>query len=291
MYSKTEMLLLHGLCKGATTVPELSVMMKVGKVQTYRTITSLKEKGAVRFEDGNVIPQNQSHLYTLMNLMHDSSAAVTLLAGNGLDIIRELREPGTAAEVSVRLGVSQRTVSRSIKRMRNVGMLSKEGDRYSLNKKMWRGLRPLADRYADYWESFDERVPPGSRIYRKSPSRVVFSNDRDLKCTKTAFSIFGEYGITSYQDTHYYCDLPHPPTIRDVMIHCFDVIEAESDWRLRMMALIFYKKNRKELEDMRHHMKDEMELVLRTKKGRVEGWVPLWEMQERAEMYGVDLYD
>jgi hypothetical protein len=38
-------------------------------------------------------------------------------------------------------------------------------------------------------------------------------------------------------------------------------------------------------------MKDEMELVLENRYGKVKGWVPLKEMQTRAEIYDVDLYD
>jgi predicted transcriptional regulator len=285
------MLLLFHLSKGAVTVTELSAAMSVSKVQAYRTLASLQRKGAVRSDGGNVTPQEQTHLYTLMNLIHDSSSAVTLLAGNGLDVIRELRVPRTAAEVSVMLGISQRTVSRSIKGMRNVGMLSKNGDRYSINKKMWPELIHLAEKYADHSHSFDKRVPPGSRIYHISRTLVIFSNDRDLEYTKTAFSVFGEYGIETVLDTQYYCNLSGPLTVRDIMFHCLEVIATENNWRLRMMALIFYKKYRNELMDVDHHMKDEMELVLLMREGKTDGWVPLKEMQERAGMYGVDLYD
>jgi hypothetical protein len=119
----------------------------------------------------------------------------------------------------------------------------------------------------------------------------VFSHDRDLEQTRTAFSRFGEYGIRIFLDTQYYCNIADPLNVSDVMIHCFEVIATETNWRLRMLALIFYKKYINELKDISHPMKDEMECVLGTKEGKVNGWVPLKEMQERATMYGVDLYD
>ncbi|MCL2148500.1 MAG: transcriptional regulator [Methanomassiliicoccaceae archaeon] len=291
MYSKPELLLLSHVGRGAASVADLCTATGLSKVQVYRTVASLDKKGAVRLDSGGVAVRDQAHLYALMNVMHDSASAVTLLAGNGLDVVKELREPRTARDVSQRLGVSQRTVSRSIKGMMNVGMLSKDGDTYTINARMWPELPPLADRYADYAESFDERVPIGSRIYRKSKGSVVFSNDRDLCFTKTAFSRFEEYGIGIYLDTHYYCDLAGPPTVGEIISHCLDVISVERNWRLRMMALIFYKKHRDGSEIVTHPMIAELEQVLRTKVGKVEGWIPLREMQERAEMYGVDLYD
>ena len=291
MYSKTEMLLLSHIGRGATSILELSAATGLSKVQIYRTLASLQKKGAVRSEGGEAVLQGQTHLYTLMNIMHDSSAAVDLLAGNGLDMIRELREPRTAAEVSGILGISQRTVSRLIKSMRNVGMLSKDGSKYTINVKMWPELLPLADQYADHSAAFDERVPPCSRIYHRSRPLVIFSDDRDLEYTRTAFSRFDEYGIRMYPGTQYYCNLPDNLTMCDILLHCFEIIATEKNWRLRMMTLIFYKKYRDEFKGVDHPMKDEMELVLRTKKGKAEGWVPLREMQERAEMYGVNLYD
>ena len=291
MYSNSEMQLLSHVGKGTVDISELSGAMELSKVQIYRTVASLEKKGAVRYEKGEIIFQKQPHLYTLVNVMHDAASAVTLLAGNGLGIIKEMREPRTAAEVAEKLGLSQRTVSRSIKGMRNVSMLSKIGDRYVINDRIWPDLRPLADRYADYSESFDERVPSGSRIYHRSGSLVIFSDDRDLEHTRTAFSRFGEYGIKIYLDTKYYCNLPDTLTVREILSHCLEIITTEKNWRLRMMTLIFYKKYRNELKDIVHPMKDEMETVLKTKKGKVNGWVPLKEMQERAEMYGVDLYD
>ena len=291
MYSQSEMILLSHIGNGTDKIEDLSEAVGLSKVQVYRGVASLEYKGAVRLVHKEVLVQDQTHLQTMLNIMHDSAAATFLLAGNGLDIIKEFREPRTAREVSERLGISQRTVSRTIKKMMNVSMLWKDGDRYAINMKIWPELLPLANQYADYSDSFDSRVPLGSRIYYKSKAVAVFSNDKDLKYTKTAFSRFREYGITNYPDTQYYCPLPDPLTVSDIMLHCFGVITMEKNWRLRMMALIFYKKYREELKDLAHPMREEMELVLKTKVGKVEGWVPLKEMQTRAEMYGVDLYD
>jgi len=291
MYSKSELLLLSYVGKGIAGLTELYAVMGLSKVQIYRIITSLERKNAIKFENGEIVVREQTHLYTLMNIIHDSAAAVTLLSGNGLDIIRLLREPRTAADIAEKLGISQRTVSRSIKGMRNVSMLSKKADRYVINAEMWPELLELAKRYSDYLESFDGRVPPGSRIYHNTKTLIIFSNDRELMYTKTAFSRFEEYGISIYLDTNYYCNLTSPPTVSEVMQHCYDIIATEKNWRLRMMTLIFYKKFRDELKDIEHPVKDEMEKVLRTRVGKVDNWVPLREMQERAEMYGVDLYD
>ncbi|MDR1954328.1 MAG: HTH domain-containing protein [Candidatus Methanoplasma sp.] len=291
MYSQSEMQMLSHIGSGAVTVPELSEAAKLSKVQVYRIIASLQEKKAIRLERGEIVFLDQPYMYTLTNIMHDAAASTILLAGNGLDIIREMREPRTAAEVAEKLDISQRTVSRAIRRMRDVSMLSKDGDRYTINDRIWPELKTLANRYADHSGSFDARVPLGSRIYFKSRSLVVFSDDRNLKYTKTAFSRISEYGVRVYLLTQYYCTLPEPITIRDIFLHCLEIISAEKEWRLRMFALIFYKKHRDELKNIDHPMREEMDLVLQTKVGKVNGWVPLKEMQERAEMYEVDLYD
>jgi hypothetical protein len=70
-----------------------------------------------------------------------------------------------------------------------------------------------------------------------------------------------------------------------------EIISSDKDKRLRTVALIFYKKHIDRFGCIRHPMKDEMDAVLRVKEGSAEGWLPLKEMQTRAEMYGVDLFD
>jgi len=54
-----------------------------------------------------------------------------------------------------------------------------------------------------------------------------------------------------------------------------------------MMALIFYVKFKKDLGEVKHPLKDEMDRVLDGEK--VEGWVGLDEMQSRSDIYGVVL--
>jgi len=133
----------------------------------------------------------------------------------------------------------------------------------------------------------DLRVPTGSILYYSSKAYAIFSIDKELEYTKTAFSLYSEMGVTLHHFTRYYCTLGSPLTIQDVFTHSLHIIGVDGDWRLKMMALIFYVKYRDELEGVEHPMKDTMNEIL--KGFRVKGWVPLREMQERADMYGVKL--
>jgi DNA-binding transcriptional ArsR family regulator len=291
MFSKKEMLMLQHVSRGVNTVAGLSGSMGVSASRVYATASSLKEKGAVRLEDGMVIPERHTYLSLLMTMLHDHMSASDNLSGNGMDLLAELLVEKNVSELSDALGEDRRTVMSRINKMKRNGLVYKDGRKYRINDVFWPELRKLVTEYDVYRKTIDLRVPPDSRVYFRSEDHAVFSNDRSIDFQRTAFSRYGEYGMTVHVNTNYYCTLPAPPTLSEIMVHSMEIISSDKDKRLRTAALIFYKKHIDRFECVRHPVKDEMDAVLRTKDGAAEGWLPLREMQARAEMYGVDLYD
>ena len=289
MFNKTELFLLSNLSRGIDEIMALSKAINKSLSQTYKVVSSLNEKGVISLKDGIVIPEMKTHISLLLTILRESHDSYIPLSGNTLDMIPFLRKPCTAKELALSVGISERSVRNNISEMRTLSMLRKNGSKYSINMKIWPQLKDLADAIDQYRRSTDERVPPGSILFYADRELVLFSNDKVLdNYTATSFSRYSDMGIKIYLGTKYYCNMPALLTVREVFIHSLHIIAADKEWRLRMMALIFYVKYKDELKDIVHPMRDEMDLVL--KKESVKGWVPLWEMQERAEMYGVDLY-
>ncbi|MDR0790940.1 MAG: hypothetical protein LBE47_00190, partial [Methanomassiliicoccaceae archaeon] len=152
----------------------------------------------------------------------------------------------------------------------------------------WPKVKDLAHSYREYTELIDPRVPFGSEIYHRSNEIAVFSSDMTLNNTRTAFSRYGEYGMKIYPGTNYYCSPDKELDLKDIFLHSLYVVEKDKGWRNKMLALIFYVMHKHELDDISHTITDDMRTVLNG--GHVKGWVPLKEMNERAKMYGVDLY-
>ena len=291
MFSKKEMLMLQNISRGINTVAELSKSMGISISRVYATASSLKEKGAVRLKDGMIIPERHTYLNLLLTMLHDHRSASDNLSGNGMDLLAELLVGKNVTELSAALREDRRTVTSRINKMMRNGLVYKDSEIYRINDVFWPELRSLATEYDMYRKTIDLRVPPDSRMYFSSDDHAVFSNDRSINYQRTAFSRYGEYGVTVHTNTIYYCTLPMPPTLPEIMVHSMEIISSDRDKRLRTAALIFYKKHINIFGCITHPMKDEMDAVLRMKDNTTDGWLPLREMQTRAEIYGVDLYD
>jgi predicted transcriptional regulator len=291
MFSKKEMIMLQNISRGMNTVAGLSESMGVSVPRIYATVSSLKEKGAVDLKESKIIPERHTYLNLLLMMLHDHLSVSDNLSGNGMDILSELLDEKSVTELSAALGEDKRTVISRIDKMKRNGMVYKDGEKYRINDVFWPELRRLAIEYDTYRKIIDLRAPPDSRIYFRSDAYALFSNDRIINYQRTAFSKYSEYDMTVHANTNYYCTLPVTPTLQDIMEHSMQIISSDKDKRLRMVALIFYKKHINEFRDIGHPMKDEMDNVLKMKDGSADGWLPLKEMQTRAMVYGVDLYD
>lgn len=289
MLSKRELCALSGIGSGADDVPALSKLLDLSVSQTYKVVRSLAEKEFVRFECGTVLVEKSTHVAILLNILGDSPDSYIVLSDSGLEIIRTLTEPHTVSEISSETGLHQTTITRKIGLMRRMGMVRKDGSAYSINEELWPKMMDLACSYDAYARLTDPRVPFGSEIYHSSDGLAVFSSNRILNSTRTAFSKYGDFGMSIRPGTNYYCSSDREPDVKDVFLHSLYVVEKDRSWRSKMLALIFYVMHEHELSGVRHPVADDMRTVLNG--GRVRGWAPLDEMNERATIYGVDLYD
>ena len=287
MFSKTELKMLSDVGRGSDTIESLIGTSEISWSQVYKTVRSLKKKDVLRASEGKVFAENKTHVALLMNVLRSSHDSYHALSDRGLDILAELIVPHTMKELSETLEMHQTTVSRKLKDLRSLSMIGKENGKYFLNRKFWPELLELAESYSSYKKNIDLRAIPGSKIYHSSDDLVVFSNDSEAGYRKTAFSKYTEFGIKIREITYFYCDLDHEPSLSEVFLHSLYVISVDDDWSRKMIALIFYVKFKDELTGIEHEMKDEMDRVL--SGSEVKGWVPLNEMRERADMYGVKL--
>jgi hypothetical protein len=278
---------LSSVANGFDRVPSISERIGKSVPQVYKDIASLSGKGAASLDRGRVGLCRGAFMARLADVLRNSDYARVALSGAGLDILAELRSPGTASSVSERLSMHRTCASKKISELAAIGMVAKSGRAYSINDAMWPFLRGMADSYADSESAEDPRAPPGSRIIYRCREYVLFEDMRDHDYPLTAFSRYGEFGISFYPGTRYYMSGGGGSSLEDVFAHSLRAISAGGSWRLRMMALILYAKHRGALSSVDHPVRAEMDAVLRGE--RVKGWVKLSEMQERADMYGVVL--
>ncbi|MCL2031835.1 MAG: helix-turn-helix domain-containing protein [Methanomassiliicoccaceae archaeon] len=289
MLSKGELRALSEIGNGAVDVPTLSRVLDLSLSQTYKVVGTLFEKEIAFLEQGTLFIERKTHVAILIDILNDSPDSYIALSDSGMEIIRTLIEPRTVSEISIMTGLHQTTITRKIGLMRRMGMVRKEGSTYSVNEELWPKIMEFARSYGAYARLTDPRMPLGSEVYHSSGGLLVFSNDRVLNNTRTAFSKYGDFGMNIHPGTNYYCSSDTEPDIRNVFLHSLYVVEKDKNWRSKMLALIFYVMHKHELKDVPHPIVDDMRTVL--SGGGVEGWAPLEEMNERAKMYGADLYD
>jgi len=288
MFSNSELKMLFDVSKGSDTSSSLMEMGNKTKAQIYKVLKSLREKEVLRLERGKVTVEDKTHLIILLNILRRLHGSYDPISNGGTEILAELAtSPRFVNELAERIGYDRTTVSRKIKKMESRSMVIKEGGKYSLNRQVWPDLEEFATSYSLYRKNNDPRVIRGSRVYYVSKDLIIFSNEAEADFIKTAFSRYTEFGIKIGLRTNYYCNLKRDLSVSDVFLHSLYVISDDKDWWLRMMALIFYAKHKDELKGVKHKMKEDMDAVLTGSD--VKGWVPLREMQERAEMYGVIL--
>jgi len=288
MFTESELKVLNQINRGNSTVEGIADALKLTKRQTYRLVKSLTDKETIRKKEGNIVLEKKTHITFLVKVLEASEIFCKILSDSGLDILGELNEERTMKELTQCLGIHQSTVSRKLSQMTVLSMVHKQGTRYFINPHR-RELIDLSDSYRAYKKTNDSRIPAGSEVYHNSKDLIVFSNNNVLNMKTTAFSKYDQYGITFYPGTVYYCNKKEDPTLTEIFLHSLYVLETADSWRLNMMALILYVKFRKELCDVSNSIKNDMDAVLLGEN--INGWVPLKEMQERAEMYGVNLYD
>ena len=288
MFSNSELKMLSEVSKGSNTPFSLTETENRTKAQIYKVLKSLRKKEILRLEEGRVIIEDKTHIILLLNVLRRLHGSYEALSNGGTEITAELAiAPMSIIELTERIGVDRTTVSRKIKKMESRSMVIRENGKYSLNREVWPDLAEFAVSYSLYLKNNDHRAIRGSRVYHVSKDLIVFSNDSAADLTRTAFSRYEEFGIKIRLRTIYYCNLKRDLSVSDVFLHSLYVIADSEDWWLRMMALIFYAKYKDELKETNHKMKNEMDIVL-TGSG-VKGWVPLQEIRERADVYGVEL--
>ena len=243
MFSRSELVLLHHVANGVVDVEALSEAMGITRVRVYGIIRSLKCKG-ILCDSQNIKMNSNAYTIRLASLMRPSEKREDVLADSGIDMLIELREPHDVEEIMSILGLSRATVFRRLKLAISTGAVKKVDGKYVLNDRMWSGLREAMDSIADQRAVADPRVVSGAVIYRNTRDEVMYAYSGESNDRRTAFSVFGDYGMDVWLDTVYYTTSDVDVDICKAFNDAYAVSEKEDDIRLRTILTLFYLKNK-----------------------------------------------
>lgn len=282
MFSRTELEILYYLYHGASDAAQIAESMGISRSRVYAAVSSLRRKGVfVRGRALEICPS--AFAIRLYRFMSVSPGRSRLLADSGIQILLEVQEVRTAAEIAENTGISKPTVSRFLRFASSHGAVWKMGGgKYRLNGDVWPELRALVGSIADEYAVFDPELKVGSVIYRRGCGGILYSYPAELEDRKTAFSAFSEYGFDGHYNTYYYTTGDGNVDINRAFDDAYCVTKAEDDYRLRMALMLFYILNRERIVPDPEFK----EISGRIESGeKVPGWPTARDLRDRLEVY------
>ncbi|MBO7351694.1 MAG: hypothetical protein J6U12_02095 [Candidatus Methanomethylophilaceae archaeon] len=286
MFTESQLSVIHSISKGNDSIPNISESEGLSTPQTYRVVKQLTDMGLVSKKD-KIQLERVPLAASLAKALGSAPDIIHPLSGSGLDILAAMTGQMTVPEIVEEIGLDPSRTYSKMRELLDRSMVIKTGHRYSVNLRVWPEFGQLLADLRRYKEVSIEDVPISASVYHAGREETVFSCDRADGYIRTAFSRYGEYGIDFVPGKEYYSTSDREPDLDTVFLHSLYVISKSDDWRLKMFTLIFYCKYKERLSMPALPVVSEMLDVLAGKK--VKGWVPLPEMKERAQMYGVDL--
>ena len=198
-----------------------------------------KKDNKVKFLDGlkpNII-RELSKNYSLEKILRGSNEVV----------FSYLIEPISINEISLKTGLSQSTVYRSISDLESIGSIVKHGGGLYQVKESEGTLVMLANVFKN--ERINTYEEDAEIIYRddyKILKKVIQGKVTDGE--PTGFSLFTEYGIEYHTNYNYYVKQKEPLTIQHVLMHAIYDSQKNTDKISLIIAIIFYLKHKDKMD-------------------------------------------
>ena len=192
--------------------------------------------------------------------------------------------PKSLGALAGETGIPSDTIYYYLKGFLHFGVIerSKKGKayQYCFNYILWPDLKGFATSFTEYQAL--RLVPREGLLIKSYGDSVLFKSLRLQDATPTSFSAYRDYGIQlGLRDNHY--TMPKRElSLQEIFIHSLDSAESISQ---RLYGILFYLKNREQLEDIQHPMMKDIEEVL--KGEHIKGYPTLEEVKEQAELYGI----
>lgn len=213
MLGKMELTILQVL-REPTTISGLAERLDRSQSYISEVVTELAEKGLVRKERhgrGKQIVPTESKAVELYLDLSQRYAHIDFpepLSGPTIPLLYYLDEPTSVAELADRTDNYRNTVNRRVKRLRDRGILRKDGVRYRLNDE-FQSLNQFAREYIHHVHRQQaSAVTGGFTILWEDHESFLVQSDREI--TDNSFLATGPERFQEYEipllvtETHYY---------------------------------------------------------------------------------------
>lgn len=256
-----------------------------------RIITRLQNKGLVERKGGEIVLARTppAEAFKKLYYAHRAAPLQDLLSDKKVELLsKHDHNPKNLEVLAGETGIPSDTVYYYLKGFLHLGVVerSKKGKayQYCFNYILWPELKNFVTSFIEYQAL--RLVPREALLIKSYGDSVLFKNLRRQDATPTSFSAYRDYGIELVLRDNYYTLPKRELSVREIFIHSLDSAEGISQ---RLYCILFYLKNREQLENVQHPMMGGIRAAL--KGEHIKGYPILEEVKEQAELYGITIIE
>ncbi len=290
------------------TLKQISLELDKSQSRISSVVGDLENKGLVDLEKRGLSKKisvtNSKHASVLKKLfaMHPVDFE-NCLSGSALEVLQPITEDDLSrSEVSKRCGYSERTVSRVFGRMKERGMIVKEGDFYSINPR-YAVLSEFISEFQSYLNVKRSRSfsPTSTMIWEKGKEFLIETREtnEEKHYFLTGYDRLADFGvplITTESRYYFYTEMKDELVLEDVCLHT--LITDSSSTRNLLYVLLAIGKNKVnwsylKSESVRYGLEDTaaaLKEYMDSRGKKKAKYFPPWEeYKTKAREYEIDV--
>lgn len=218
---------------------------------------------------------------------HRASPLHKILSQKRIELLAGLdRTPRSLEALAASTGIPGETLYSYLKGFLWLGVVSRskkdKAHLFAFNFILWPELREFVTSFQEY--QILCLVPREALLIKCYRNSVLFKSSRPENATFTSFSAYEDYGIELGLRDYYYTLPKRELSIQEVFIHSLD---SAWDSFQKLFCVLFYLKNRDELEAIDHPLMKDLKAVL---KGEIiKGYPTQEDIEDRMDLYDIRL--
>jgi len=228
----------------------------------------------------------------LLRKLADRYSIVALLGNSNEELLVALSEAADVVELQRRAGLAQSTVYQALRKLMSIGVVQRRDDQYMLADDP--DLRVFSELLAREREAA-ETEPHAILIYRDYFKLKKVSAGKPARGSRTAFSLFTDFGVEYISPHDYYVEPGHEVSIEEVLVHALRSAEGKAE---RTMCAVFYLKNMYRIDPSKTKLlakrfgvlplwADLQSYVKGLPVREADKFLPWDELSEKAALYGI----
>ncbi len=266
---------------------DLQKELGILKGSVSRIITGLQDKGLAERSEGEIILARTPPAEAFKRLFysHRASPLQEILSGQRVELLSRLdSSQKSLVSMARETGISSDTIYYYLQDLRSLGIVSrsKQGKAYFylFNYITWKDLKDFVAALMEF--QVLRLVPREALLIKSYGDSVLFKSLRPQDATPTSFSAYKDHGIELGLRDNYYTLPKRDLSLGEIFIHSLDSAEGISQ---RLYCILFYLKNKEELQDVQHPMMGSIRAVLSGE--HIKGYPTVEEIEEQAGLYGI----